>query len=486
MVFTSIRKKNQGWKVAALLAIIFFTVTGSIFFALNYRLPLSRNSIVYAKISYLMIDSFNLFVKNYTKPTGFSIFSLPLVKVFGANIGLKISSFLFTTLFILITFFLHTRLYKTFKLPKILIFLGLFISFFNSLTFQQYFNGDPGPMYAFTFILSFLMLDNFIRNSTKKNLLIYISSVLIALTVKINNFLILVLHPVYVFMVWPGVKKILEDKKRLLLISLVVLVFSILFFIKFFSAIAFLFFRDIYSTFYFKDLFLSNVATLIITFFYLSFSFSTLFLFGYKYEKQHLPIIVFTIIFVVFHTLLMSSVINSRYYLPILPFVGLFIVNGVHSFYKSKKYFLLVFIGIIYLFFNALIILNYNSIAADNFFSEKGISFYYIHSFNLRSMEEINKILTHINRNTRGNGTVNIVVNYYDDAIEGIYQRDGLIRNDINLLYWSNIEVINNTFPTYTLPIYSQNYSNYGFILMSNSLARNLTSALQPLPQSNN
>lgn len=127
-------------------------------------MPLVRNSLVYARIAYQMLDlgpEFTMAEHGYQKSLGFASLSLPLVKLYGATVGLKLSSLVWTALWTLSTLLIFLRL-KVFmparqRTAENLV-LAAFICVFNPLSFYQFVSAYPDTMSAFFFLWAIFFL----------------------------------------------------------------------------------------------------------------------------------------------------------------------------------------------------------------------------------------------------------------------------------------------------------------------------------------
>jgi len=128
-----------------------------------YRdLPIVRNSLIYAQISNRLVEPGRRFSPDtdaYTKATGFSVVSLPFVQTWGANVGLKMSSWLWTSLWAVSVVALFTRLRERLGLGRQHLWLVLLLTLFSPLAFYQFVSAYPDTLSALTFVWSLYFLD---------------------------------------------------------------------------------------------------------------------------------------------------------------------------------------------------------------------------------------------------------------------------------------------------------------------------------------
>ena len=133
-------------------------------------LPLVRNSVIYARIIENMVESgprFSPQTQAYNKPLGFAVLSLPFVQTWGATLGLKMSSWLWTSLWAVSIVALFSRLRERMGLTRQHLWLVLLLTLFGPLVFYQSVSAYPDTLFALTFLWSLYFLDRMLSPTAR-------------------------------------------------------------------------------------------------------------------------------------------------------------------------------------------------------------------------------------------------------------------------------------------------------------------------------
>ncbi len=128
-------------------------------------LPIVRNALVYARIADFMLEQgrdFSVAEHAYNKAIGFPALSLPMVALFGGNFGLKVASFVWTSIWIVSVVFFIERLKRVFAwddgpTPSTTLCLAVF--FVNPLVYYQFVSAYPDSLNALAFLWSMYFLE---------------------------------------------------------------------------------------------------------------------------------------------------------------------------------------------------------------------------------------------------------------------------------------------------------------------------------------
>ncbi len=159
-------------------------ILGTALTAVNYQLPIVRNSLIYAKICDALLGT-GQDIPAKDKALGFPIVSLPFVALFGANGGLKLSSYAASVLYLL-------SLLKILPYFKRRYFSGdptfhweLFLIGGSPLFVAQFFSGYPDILFAFFFAWCWYYLDRgFSEKGSARDICVAALLVLLSVWVK--------------------------------------------------------------------------------------------------------------------------------------------------------------------------------------------------------------------------------------------------------------------------------------------------------------
>jgi len=133
--------------------------------AAHVDLPVVRNGLIYARIADFMLEygrDFSVAEHAYNKALGFPVLSLPMVAAFGGNLGVKLSSFLWTALWVVSIVFFLKHLERVFNwndgaAPSTALCLAVF--FVNPLVYYQFESAYPDSLNALAFLWSLYFLE---------------------------------------------------------------------------------------------------------------------------------------------------------------------------------------------------------------------------------------------------------------------------------------------------------------------------------------
>jgi len=177
----------------AILFIIIYIGLGLVWTLLYIDLPMVRNSILYGGIV-RAIEQYGVFSAAdyaYNKPLGFAILSLPFTQMAGINAGLKLSSMFWTGVWsIVVLIFLKNQESGT-NPDKRRLFLAVFITLFNPLTFYQFFSAYPDTLFSALFIVSLLFFDRALKHGKITDAVLSALLAFLSVWVKHHGFILL-------------------------------------------------------------------------------------------------------------------------------------------------------------------------------------------------------------------------------------------------------------------------------------------------------
>jgi len=431
--------------------VVLFILLGSLQLFLFYDMPIVRNSLVFAQIINAFID----FGKNspvvkhaYSKALGFVYLSFPFVKLWGANIGLKVSSFLWTSLYVLFIIpFLH-RLKSRQELmsPSLAqTTLAVIVTLFNPLLLYQFISAYPDTLFALSFLCTLYFLNQVFSEDIKWfDGPCFVTAALFSIWVKYHGYIILPIFLIFLFTRVDVIGFQLRSKRRELLLwiissgLLLVLIGLILCDkLPIFHIEEFRVERNFdYSQWIYKWHAFPRSLVLFKDYLLLSFGILSPLLLWWQrfkeFKEWYLTIILF-----VFFTISFSSrgaIYNMRYFIPILPLLAWIIANNVRK--TSNKFQIIIIL--IFLSINSAMMMYYNSISLNSFFN-KHLPFKMKQYDNLRLTNEQKNTAHSISLinslvNDRCN-TLFFISRYYSKAAWHIWEREGLFSDDLKIVY---------------------------------------------------
>src|SRR5262249_27454937 len=148
------------------LTLFMFLIVGAIFTLLNFRLPIARNALCYAKATLgLLQHHFNVFAVAHDrawtagKPIFFTVIAAPFVWMFNVNTGTVIAGFIGTVFFFWMAVKALPRLNKRCGVDPRLMPLELVLIAFNPLAIYQFWAAYPDSLFAGLSFLAFILID---------------------------------------------------------------------------------------------------------------------------------------------------------------------------------------------------------------------------------------------------------------------------------------------------------------------------------------
>lgn len=197
----------------------------------NRDMPIVRNAVLYARIAHAFLCNDATFLSEslgYNKALGFPILSLPFIAQWGANIGLKVSSFIWTSCWILSVFAFFRRFVKRGAwagATNVGMLAALLIFLLNPLVYYQFISGYPDTLDALSFLWAIIFLDRHLSRDGKwYDGLLFSATTLMAIWVKQHGFVILAILPVFMIARRNVMKILWEEKPRQMIIGVLSLI----------------------------------------------------------------------------------------------------------------------------------------------------------------------------------------------------------------------------------------------------------------------
>ena len=428
----------------------------------NADLPNLRNSFVYAQAAEGIIEyNLNPFPviadtsRSFSKPVGFAFLSVPLIYLFGLNIGLKVGSFLGTAFFLGVAYFFFVRMNRRVGIDQKFLPIELGLLFLGPLVVYQFWSAYPDTLFAGEVLLAFVLSDKIVHDQNPKPGALIVSLGLViyaAIMTKLYGLILGIACPAYFFIHWRELAKA-KSQKLFWLVG----VFAIL------GAAVVLARLGANPTLDFNagntgkksdgmaemiegitnpsaHLLFLWVTTWTLTCL-LSFNVSLLFLFQRSNTNRWpLASTAFAAIFVLgllpFGREMMD---NIRYFIPALPFAVVGIVHGIQNMKnKNMKIGIFAFYGvtacILILNYNAPLIyeafLPYNEKVDRSVIGKQGR----FDNFRMGNHLKLARKIALINENIEPSGSLYWISRYYGSATHGPIERMG-IRSDIKVYY---------------------------------------------------
>ncbi|MDJ0763250.1 MAG: hypothetical protein QNJ97_09705 [Myxococcota bacterium] len=422
-----------------------FILLGGALLIVYADLPIVRNAVLYGRITYAMIDfgsEFSVADHAFNKAIGYPTLSVPFVALLGANIGLKVSSFVWTSLWVVFAAYFLGRFRSEpatdaseKQLNPSLVAL---IFLLNPLVLYQFVSAYPDTLNALTFLIALYCIDRMTSPSGKWYAGILFAVVtLFAIWIKHHGFVILAMLPVFMVSRWRAIAREWSSQRIKLIVSALSIAVMGIVILTAQSGLIPLFNlsqnTDNYSGGFdsFDAMLARNVKNLF-DYGWLSFSVLLPLLLRWpmfmKYKEWYISILVFIGTILVFH----GADYNIRYYLPIAPLLAWIACKNLMA---LKRQYRLVWIGLF--------------IACNLFLT----AYFNIIPFN-RAVREVYKLENHdnlrlvgsqyyarerieaVNRNVREDRrTLFFVYSYYKKGMWYVWERDGLFHEDLEMIY---------------------------------------------------
>ncbi len=425
-----------------------FIAFGCINILLYYNMPIIRNAMIYAHVTYSLLElgnDFSIVDHAFNKAIGFPFLSIPFVKLFNANIGLKVSSFVWTTLWAISMVFFFKRIRKVFcwnteSNPSMRLLLT--VLFLNPLICYQFISAYPDSLNALTFLWALYFLDRMISTEARWfDSVLFTLVTLLAIWVKHHGFVILAVLLIFALCRLNVIKTQWTNARKELFVALASLVgllivislaqtgYITLFNLSHNKANYSKGFSDLPRIVFVVIRNLDNFKNYLL----LSFSIFIPLLFRWKafagYKEWYLTVLLFIGSLLVYH----GAGHNIRYFLPIAPLLVWIACNNLNRIRSKVRYPLIVLFCVI----NCFLILYYNNI---EFHKTINKVYQFSNHDNLRLVDEqndVSKYIQTINNGVNDHRNTLFFVNpyYYGNAMWHIWEKDGLFDKRLNIVY---------------------------------------------------
>ena len=425
---------------------------GALFTALNARLPILRNSLVYARtVENLELHHLALWqvcsdpAQVHSQGCGFSVLAIPFVRLAGLNAGLQLASWLATALFVAAAIAFFRRFNPSFGLAEKDVPLELAVTCFNPLAIAQFWSAYSDSAFAALFLASFVLLDRLLKDEAPgeaRTVAAYTLAVMLAVFTRPAGLVLYPLHLLYVLWHRRELAAMARTRRRrflLLAAGGVVLAAWV--------GLGKLGLNPLLNLnkgeYHVPVAYLSSVAEVAVL---LLLTFGILLAVaapGLTVTRKTAPLLLmlgaYLHIFMVFH----GSVDNLRYYVPILPFMALFVVHALRAVRRRR---LVGACLVAFALTNGATILAFNDVAANRLFMQLAPrridwdEFGHFDNLRIGAQARMKEALDRINAGIPAGTPLYYVSPYYDGVAEGIYQRAGLLRADIPVVFARRLE----------------------------------------------
>lgn len=436
-----------------LVAILAF---GTLVTIVNLDQPIVRNSLVYARVAERIIEhSYNPIPivadesLSHGKPIAFSWFAAPLVHAFGTHIGMKLASFLFTSVFaVSVWYFLNTVDPCRFnELEKAAV---LWLTFFNPLMAYQFWSAHPDTLFAALVVFAFTMTHSIAARPERTQILRILllgAAIYLSILVKYYGVILLLMCPLRILVHLPVFASTARRPRTaftflalcFLVVSLLVVLGRIghnplLHMVGIGGGVDYIGYRP-------KAAAVGTMAQLALTTL-LNCHVALVFLFFRTTRDRRLVdlVVCFAVPYVVCLFLFLYTYYNMRYFVPILPIVAILLVCGA----RGASPAMCRRVAGAHLALSVVLILTFNYTPV---FERVAVYIPTVKwqrigwaSFldNMRMAQHRHRaaFLQHINHVVPPGSVLYFVAfRYYGDAQHGVYERAGLIREDIETRY---------------------------------------------------
>lgn len=334
-------------------------------------LPIVRNALVYARIADFMIEhggEFSVAEHAYNKAIGFPALSLPMVAALGGNFGLKVASFVWSSLWLLSVAFFLARLKRVFVWdagPSPSTALCLAVFFVNPLVYYQFVSAYPDSLNALVFVWSMVFLERMTsRDARTFDGVMFFALLVLSIWIKHHGFVLFALLVIFslcrisnLSWQWRNVRPALLASGAGLCVSLVIIGLAQTGYLEIFNMSQN---RGNYGGGFDRiGIIVKRNLGFIENYLWLSFTILIPFLLRWKsfwkYKEWYLSIVFFIATILVYE----GSRYNLRYYLPIAPLLAWIICNNLVRIPRRLAVVLLV----VFFASNAFFTAYYNNIA---------------------------------------------------------------------------------------------------------------------------
>jgi hypothetical protein len=430
-----------------LIVALALVLLGAVFTAKNARLPILRNSLVYAHtVESLELHHLALWQvcshpsEVHAQGCGFSVLALPFARVAGLNVGLKLASWMGTALLIAAMIAFFRRFNGSFGLRDDDVPLELVVACFNPLLLAQFWSAHADSAFAALFLVSFVLLDRLLKDEVLNEAgtaIAYTLAVMLAVFIRPAGLILCPLHLLYAF--WHRQQLVAIARRRpsrlVLLVASTVVVAAWVGLGKLGHNPLLNLNKGEYQV---PVAYLSSVNGMVVL---VALTFGVLLVstvpkLAVTRESAALLVmlVAYVHILMVFH----ASVFNLRYFVPVVPFMALFVVRALRA--VHRKWMVAASLAA-FAVTNGAMILAFNDIAANRIFAQvapRAINWgEFGHFDNLRigTHVRMQEALDRLNAELPAGATLYYVTAYYEGVADGIYQGAGLLRPDIRIRY---------------------------------------------------
>jgi hypothetical protein len=425
---------------------------GAVFTARNARLPILRNSLVYARmVESLQLQHLALWQvcsdpsQAHAQGCGFSVLALPFARLAGLNVGLNLASWVATALFIAAMIAFFRRFNGSFDLREEDVPLELVVACFNPLILTQFWSAHADSAFAALFLMSFVLLDRLLKDEVLNEtgaVIAYTLTVMLAVFTRPAGLILCPLHLLYVF--WHRQQLLARARHRprrfLLLVASVAVLAAWVGLGKLGHNPLLNLNKGEYQV---PVAYLSSVNGLIAL---VALTFGVLLVVTLpklRVTQENAPLLLmlagYVHVVMVFH----ASIDNLRYFVPVVPFMVLFIVRAIRA--VDRKWLVAVSLAA-YAVTNGATILSFNDVAANRLFNRLAPrrinwgEFGHFDNLRLGTQVRMKEALDRLNAELPAGASLYYVTAYYDGVADGIYQHAGLLRPDIRIQYAKSLE----------------------------------------------
>ena len=199
----------RAWK-ATHATLLSFTLLGTLLTVLNFRWPVARNALVYAKISKdIVAHGFDLYavVRDGAwtggKPILFPLLASPLTWLWNADAAVVITSAICTVFFLYTASLVLTKLNSRVGFSEKSISLELTLVMLNPLVLYQFWSGYPDSLLAAFILLAFYLTEVVVtepRRDTRWQIVVLGMTILAAIHTKLYGAVLCVSCPLYIIL----------------------------------------------------------------------------------------------------------------------------------------------------------------------------------------------------------------------------------------------------------------------------------------------
>jgi hypothetical protein len=416
----------------------------------NADLPVVRNSLVYARMVDAIEDRNLAAWEVCSDPDqakkqgcGFAMMAVPIVRAVGMNVGLKVASFIGTALFLAALVVFFRRFNARFGLDDRDVPLELAATCFNPLIIYQFWSAYPDTLFAALYLTSFVLADKLVRDPAPRVgrlAAAFVAVVALAVVVKPAGLILFPLHAL--FAVWHHAR-LAELARReprrvaILAASAVVLVGWVAL-----GKLGWNPFLNINGGEYDRPVaYLDSVKGVVILW---AIVFGALLVFAVpRLSMTRTDAIVLVLLAAHVHIIMVfhAASFNLRHYLPAIAFATPYVVRALRRTRRPR-----LASGAIAVFFatNAAAIAAFNIPGANRSLADSVpasvlADYGYLDNLRLAAQRRVGDALATINRELPPNAELLYVSSYYGDGADGIYERAGLLRSDLRVVYSSSL-----------------------------------------------